>query len=83
MNNEEAIEILKGYKQRLEASCSNQLEEDKEAFDLAIKALENASTVSPTIEPRIEYGTDGQPYRLFMSGGKIVPDVLQGWRYEE
>lgn len=25
---------------------------------------------APAVEPRIEYGTDGQPYRLFMSGGK-------------
>lgn len=38
---------------------------------------------APTIEPRIEYGTDGQPYRLSMSGGQVVPDTLQGWRYEE
>ena len=38
---------------------------------------------APTIEPRIEYGTDGQPYRLFMSDGQVVPDTLQGWRYEE
>ena len=38
---------------------------------------------APTVEPRIEYGTDGQPYRLFMSGGQVVPDNLQGWRYEE
>ena len=43
------------------------------------KLIDNATTV----EPRIEYGTDGQPYRLFMSGGQFVPDVLQGWRYEE
>ena len=40
--------------------------------------IENALTV----EPRIEYGTDGQPYRLSMSGGQVVPDMLQGWRYE-
>ena len=25
---------------------------------------------APTVEPRIEYGTDGQPYRLFISGGR-------------
>lgn len=47
----------------------------KEVIDL----IDNA----PTVEPRIEYGTDGQPYRLFMSGGQIMPDTLQGWRYEE
>jgi len=38
---------------------------------------------APTIEPRIEYGSDGEPYRLFISGGHVVPDTLQGWRYEE
>ena len=35
------------------------------------------------VEPRIEYGVDGQPYKLFMSGGQVVPDMLQGWKYEE
>jgi hypothetical protein len=34
----------------------------------------------PTIGPRIEYGTDGQPS---ISGGHVVPDVLQGWKYQE
>lgn len=38
---------------------------------------------APTVEPRIEYGTDGQAYRLFISGGRVVPDALQGWRYEK
>ena len=38
---------------------------------------------APTIEPHIEYGTDGQPYRLYMSGGQVVPDMLQGWKYDE
>lgn len=40
MTNKEAIEILKVYKQKLENSCSNQLDEDIKAFDLALKALE-------------------------------------------
>lgn len=47
-------------------------------FEGILALIDNA----PTIEPRIEYGTDGQPYRLFMSGGQVVPDTLQGWRYE-
>jgi hypothetical protein len=46
-------------------------------------AILNAIDNAPTVEPRIEYGTDGQPYRLFMSGGQVVTDMLQGWRYEE
>jgi hypothetical protein len=44
-----------------------------------LHAIDNA----PTVEPRIEYGSDGQPYRMFMSSGQVVPDMLQGWRYEE
>lgn len=40
MTNEQTIEILKGYKQRLENSCSNLLDEDLQALDVAIKALE-------------------------------------------
>ena len=41
MTNEEAAEILKLYKQRLDGSCSNLLDRDKEALVLAIKALED------------------------------------------
>ena len=40
MTNEEASKIIKAYKQRLENTCSNKLDEDINAFDLAIKALE-------------------------------------------
>lgn len=39
MTNEEAIEIIKVYKHKLEKSPSNQLEEDIKAFKLAIDAL--------------------------------------------
>lgn len=42
MINEEAIKIIKAYKDRLTNSCSNQLGNDIEAFDLAINALEEA-----------------------------------------
>ena len=45
MSKEEAIEILKGYKQNLENSCSNQLDEDVKVFDIAIKAIDILSTV--------------------------------------
>lgn len=47
-------------------------------FSSIMETIDNA----PTVEPRIEYGTDGQPYKLFMSGGQLVPDMLQGWKYE-
>lgn len=40
MTEKEAIEIIKAYKDRLTSSCSNQLDEDICAFDLAIKVLE-------------------------------------------
>jgi len=39
------MEILKVYKQRLENSCSNQLDEDIKAFDLAIAALNRDGTI--------------------------------------
>lgn len=48
----------------------------------SLNGFDNAPTVEPMVEPRIEYGTDGQPYRLFMSGGKVVPELLQGGQYE-
>lgn len=40
MTNEEAIFFMTLYKQRLEASISNEMDKDIEAFDTAIKALE-------------------------------------------
>lgn len=45
MTYKEAILILKLYKQELEDSCSNLLENDIKAFDLAIKALEDATPI--------------------------------------
>lgn len=42
--NKDAIEILKLYRKRLTESPSNQLTKDIEAFDIAIKSLENQKT---------------------------------------
>ena len=39
MTGEEALKIIRAYKQRLENSCSNQLDEDIEAFNFAIRAM--------------------------------------------
>lgn len=39
MTREEAIEVIKAYKDKLTNSASNQLDGDIEAFDMAIKAL--------------------------------------------
>ena len=44
MTNKEAIEILKLYRKRLTDSISNQLDKDIEAFEIAIKNLENQKT---------------------------------------
>ena len=38
----------------------------EQLYDAVVKAIDNA----PTVEPRIEYGTDGQPYKLSMTNGK-------------
>lgn len=70
-------------KKKLQSRRNNSEEDFDRGFDLGIGVAMNLIHNAPTIEPRIEYGTDGQPYRLFMSGGQVVPDTLQGWRYEE
>lgn len=54
MTNEEATEIIKAYKDRLTNSCSNLLDNDIEAFTLAIKALS---------EPKITVFTENQTIR--------------------
>ena len=59
MKREDVIEILKGYKQRLDASCSNQLDVDKEAFEFAINAVETG-----------EIYMTGEDYNLFLEGYK-------------
>lgn len=69
-------------KKKLQARRNNSEEDFDRGFDLGIGVAINLILNAPAIEPRIEYGTDGQPYRLFMSGGQVVPDTLQGWRYE-
>lgn len=70
-------------KNKLQARRNNSEEDFDRGFDSGIGVAMNLILNAPTIEPRIEYGTDGQPYRLFMSGGQVVPDTLQVWRYEE
>lgn len=43
MTNEYAAEIIKAYQARLKASCSNLLDRDIEAFDVALRALDRPS----------------------------------------
>ena len=40
MTSEEVIEVIKAYRDKLTHSVSNQIDGDIEAFDMAIKALE-------------------------------------------
>ena len=45
---------------------------------------EDAQKHITELNERIEYGSDGLPYKMGIStGNKVVPDQLQGWRYEE
>ena len=50
MTLDEAIEIMKAYRDRLTSSCSNQLDSDIEAFNLAIKALNTHESLEKKIE---------------------------------
>lgn len=56
MTREEVIEVIKAYRDKLTNSVSNQLDGDIEAFEMAIKALEqepSGDTVSREQEPKI------------------------------
>ena len=44
MNDEQAILILTAYRDKLTSSCSNQLDEDIEAFNMGIAALNKSQT---------------------------------------
>ncbi len=68
MTNEEAAEILKLYKQRLDESCSNLLDRDKAAFDLAIKALEEVEGLPENLHRERE-----QAYMNGYADGKERP----------
>lgn len=50
MTNKEAIEILNQYRKRLTDSVSNQLDKDIEAFEIAIKNLENQKSIIEKLE---------------------------------
>ncbi len=56
MTNELAILLLEAYKSNLTSSCSNQLDGDIEAFDIAIKSLQNGRSQGEWIN---EYYDDG------------------------
>jgi hypothetical protein len=75
MTKQEALEIIKGYKQRLDESCSNQLDKDKEAFALAIKALE---TIDDMVSRR-----DLKAYFAYLTSVKFKASCTPGddWAY--
>lgn len=54
MTNKEAIEILQGYKSRLTNSCSNLLDDDIEAFNIAIKAMHIVDIIKEELSPAHE-----------------------------
>lgn len=56
MTSEEALEIIKAYKKKLENSCSNQLDEDIKAFDIAIKALKDNKGLRLLIDWAVDCG---------------------------
>lgn len=45
-------------------------EEQADTFEMLVEFYEQIIDNAPTVEPRIEYGTDGQPYKLSMTNGK-------------
>lgn len=75
ITNKEAAAILRKRKTCMECVCTP-ADCDKciEAFDRAIQMLE-------------EYPTDGEiqadMYKTYCGGGKVVPNIRDGWRYEE
>ena len=58
MTREETIEVIKAYKDKLSNSASNQLDGDIEAFDMAIKALEQISHLKSRPCEVCEYHTE-------------------------
>lgn len=54
MTREEAIEVIKAYRDKLTHSASNQLDGDIEAFNMAIEALEQLTSYEQTINKLTE-----------------------------
>lgn len=74
MNEEyqESIEILKAYKDKLEASCSNQLDLDIKAFDFAIKALYAYDKIKDIID---DWAVDDDEHELLEQISDIVDET--------
>lgn len=82
MTNEEAKELLAIYRFNLIQSTSNQLEGDIEAFDMAIKALEQEpcedciSRSEVLMHSHIEYDDDGMGHRvIYIEDIEDLPSV--------
>ena len=70
MTDEKAIEILKAYRNQLSDSVSNHLDKDIEAFDMAIKALEQTMWI-PVSERMPEIHNYTQEYIVTIKGNFI------------
>lgn len=81
MTNKEAIEILKSYRKRLTDSVSNQLDKDIEAFEIAIKNLENQKSIIEelrNVRNEIQDRADNIPYtnQLSIDAHKLDIDII-------
>lgn len=71
MTNEEAIFFMTLYKQRLEASISNEMDKDIEAFDTAIKALEQEPCEDAVSQKIDEFELNGKTAEIWIVKGKL------------
>ena len=64
MTNQEAIEVLNVYKKRLENSCSNQLDEDIESFNIAINAVRLVTVINTLFKDDVAKYIDKATFNL-------------------
>ena len=85
MTNEEAIEVMEAYKDRLINSVSNQLDKDIEAFEMAIKALssQNDTSMEQALLLEVIDKFLPEPYDDTISREAVIEAVSKGcqeWR---
>lgn len=64
MTNQDAIEVLNVYKKRLENSCSNQLDEDIESFNIAINAVRLVTVINTLFKDDVAKHIDKATFNL-------------------
>ena len=70
MTKETALEIIKAYRDRLTGSCSNQLDNDIQAFDLAIQALKQEPVEAEWIDLHFPAEYYAPEFQCSRCGGK-------------